>query len=75
MPLFRLLLILFITLPLLELYLLIKVGSVIGVLPTVGLCILTAVLGAGLLRLQGLQTIANIQANMAEALALAPRPP
>lgn len=64
MPLFRLLLVLFIAFPLLELYLLIKVGGMIGVLPTIGLCILTAVLGAALLRLQGLQTLADIQSRL-----------
>lgn len=64
MPVFKILLFLFVTIPLLELYLLIKVGSAIGVLETIMLCIFTAVLGAALLRLQGLQTIANIQIKL-----------
>ena len=61
MVIFRFLVILFISVPLLELYLLIKVGSMIGVLPTVILCLFTAVLGAALLRHQGLQTLARVQ--------------
>lgn len=65
MTLFRILLILFITVPLLELYILIQVGGVIGGLPTIILCILTAVIGAALLRYQGLQTIARVQVKLA----------
>lgn len=53
--------ILFITIPLIELYLLIQVGGLIGILPTLALCILTAALGAGLLRHQGLQTLARVR--------------
>lgn len=58
---FKLLLILFITVPLIELYLLIQVGGLIGILPTLALCVLTAALGAGLLRHQGLQTLARVR--------------
>ncbi|GGH89026.1 membrane protein FxsA [Pseudomonas fluvialis] len=43
-------------LPVLELALLIQVGSAIGVLPTLGLIILSAVLGILLLRVAGLAT-------------------
>lgn len=64
MPLFRLLLILLLTVPLLELALLIQVGSVLGVLPTVLLCIFTAVLGAALIRIQGLQTLQRVQRKL-----------
>lgn len=62
---FRLLFILFITVPLVELYCLIQVGDVLGVIPTIALCIFTAALGAALLRYQGLQTIARIQQRVA----------
>jgi len=61
----RLLLILFLTVPLIEIYLLIQVGSVLGALPTVGLIILTAILGAGLLRLQGFATMQRVRQTMA----------
>lgn len=40
---------------------LIQVGAMIGIFPTLALCILTAALGAGLLRLQGLQTLARVR--------------
>ncbi|MCW8828548.1 MAG: FxsA family protein [Gammaproteobacteria bacterium] len=62
---FRILFTLFILIPLLEIYLLIKVGGTIGALPTVLLVIFTAVLGALLLRHQGLFTYARVQASLA----------
>ena len=46
----------FLTVPIVEIYLLIQVGGLIGALPTIGLVVLTAVIGAVLLRIQGLQT-------------------
>ncbi|RKZ87937.1 MAG: exlusion protein FxsA [Candidatus Parabeggiatoa sp. nov. 1] len=58
---FRSLLLLFIIVPILEIYLLITVGSFIGVLPTVLLVILTAILGTYLLRIQGLATMQKMQ--------------
>jgi UPF0716 protein FxsA len=48
---------LFILLPLAELYLLIEVGSGIGGLSTIALCLLTAAIGGMLVRLQGMQTL------------------
>lgn len=59
-----LLLILFIVLPLTELYFLIKVGGWLGALPTVLLVVFTAVLGAGLVRWQGLATLERVRAAM-----------
>lgn len=53
----RILLLLFVILPLAELWLLIWVGSIIGALPTVALVVSTAVLGVLLLRRQGLDTL------------------
>lgn len=47
---------LFLAIPMVEIYFLIKVGSVIGALPTIGLVVFTALLGAMLLRLQGIAT-------------------
>lgn len=61
----RLLLILFLTVPLIELYLLIKVGGMIGALPTVALVVLTAILGAGLLRWQGFATMQRVRQTLA----------
>jgi UPF0716 protein FxsA len=45
---------LLITLPIAELYVLLKLGSWIGVLPTIALLILKAFIGTALLRMQGL---------------------
>ena len=50
---------LFLIIPLLEMYLLIEVGSHIGSLTTVGLVILTAMVGLALLRRQGLLTFSK----------------
>lgn len=48
-----LLILLFIVLPIVELYALIQVGQSIGVLPTIGLLILDSIVGAFLLRREG----------------------
>ncbi|MBE9563397.1 MAG: FxsA family protein [Proteobacteria bacterium] len=61
---FQFLLLLFIIIPVLEIYLLITVGSVIGGLTTVLLVIFTAILGTYLLRIQGLSTLQKAQTNM-----------
>lgn len=50
--------------PLVEIYLLIQVGSVIGGLPTVLLIILTAIVGVGLLKQQGLSTLMAAQQSL-----------
>jgi UPF0716 protein FxsA len=47
------LLLLFIVVPLLELYVILQVGDAIGVLPTIGLLIVDSVLGALLMRSEG----------------------
>ena len=62
---FRFLFLLFILVPLVEIYLLIQVGSVIGGLPTVLLIILTAIVGVGLLKQQGLSTLMTAQQSLA----------
>ena len=54
---------LFIGIPLIEIYLFIAVGGRIGVWPTIGLVILTALVGTTLLRQQGLATLARAQAE------------
>jgi len=62
---FRSLFILFLLVPLIEIYFLIQVGSVIGAAWTVFLVVATAVIGAGLLRWQGFNTLQRAQASMA----------
>lgn len=54
----------FIAIPILEMYLLIQVGSRIGALPTIGLVVLTATIGIWLLRMQGLATLARLQSRL-----------
>ncbi|HEB56926.1 MAG TPA: FxsA family protein [Gammaproteobacteria bacterium] len=65
MPIFRILFLLFLSIPIIEIYLLIQVGEVIGALPTIFIVVFTAVLGVALLRWQGLVTLTRVQAAMA----------
>ena len=55
---------LFIAIPLVELYLIIKVGGYIGAFWTVMIVIGTAVVGVNLLRMQGFNTLKRAQQNM-----------
>lgn len=52
-------------LPLVELYLLIALGARVGALPTLALCVLTAVAGVVLVRAQGLGVIARVSDALA----------
>ena len=61
---FRWLFAAFLIVPLIEIYLLLTVGSYLGVLPTVALIIFTAVLGVVLIRIQGLLTLYRIQEKL-----------
>jgi UPF0716 protein FxsA len=54
-------LLLFVGAPLVELYFLIRVGAVIGALPTIALSILTAVIGGALVRMQGLAVLMRVR--------------
>ncbi len=58
------LLLLFITVPLIELYLLVKVGEEVGAGPTIALVILTGILGAALARSQGRSILQNLQTDL-----------
>jgi len=60
------LLLLFTIVPLAELFLLVKLGAVVGVGPTVALVIFTGVLGAWLARFQGLSVLRRLGENLAE---------
>jgi UPF0716 protein FxsA len=57
---------LFIIIPLIELYFIIVVGESIGALWTVVLVVLTAIIGVNLLRIQGMSTLTRAQRNMAQ---------
>ena len=63
------LLLLFVFLPMIELYLLIMLGARIGPMPTIGLIVLTGILGATLARQQGLSTLAKIQNELKQGRA------
>lgn len=56
------LLLLFLIVPLIETWVLIQVGSAIGVWSTIALVILTAIIGSQMARFQGLQTLREVQA-------------
>lgn len=60
------LLLLFIGVPLLEMAILIKLGEMIGFWPTIGLVVVTGIIGAFLARMQGLLTLTRIQRELAE---------
>ena len=57
---------LFLLVPLVEIYFLIKVGDVIGAIPTVALVVFTALLGAMLLRFQGFSTLQRTRISLAQ---------
>lgn len=61
---FRILLVLFIVVPAIELWGIITVGKLIGGWPTVGLVILTGFLGAWLAKRQGLQVFRLVQLQL-----------
>ncbi len=61
----RFLLLIFIIVPIVEMWLLIQVGGVIGALPTIAAVLMTAVIGLALLRRQGLSTLLRVNQRMA----------
>lgn len=56
----------FVLLPLIELFILIQVGSWIGAAPTIGLVLLTAAIGILLLRQQGYATLVRAREKVAQ---------
>ena len=61
---FKILFFLFLIVPLVEIAILIQIGKVIGAWPTILLVIITAAIGAGLFRQQGLSTLSRVQAQV-----------
>ncbi len=55
---------LFVTIPIIEIALFIQVGGWLGLWPTLGIVILTAIAGTWLVRAQGLQAMGNIKSNL-----------
>lgn len=63
---FRVLFLLFILVPIIEIALLIQVSEVIGGVATIALVILTALLGARLVKQQGIAAVTQAQSQMAQ---------
>jgi UPF0716 protein FxsA len=59
---------LFTLVPLVELYILIKIGGYLGALPTVALVVLTALLGFVLARFEGLRKLEQIRQSLAQGI-------
>ena len=59
-------LLIFMLIPIVEMWILIEVGGWIGALPTIALVVLTATIGLSLLKQQGLSTVMRARRNMDE---------
>lgn len=57
--------VLLVVVPIIEIVLFIKIGGLIGLLPTIAIVILTALLGSWLLRREGLAALARLEAALA----------
>ncbi len=56
--------VLFVTIPIIEIALFIQVGGWLGLWPTLGIVVLTAILGTFLVRAQGLAAMSEIRSNL-----------
>ena len=61
------LILLFTIVPLLELWLLLTIGKIVGIIPTIGLVLFTGVLGAWLARREGLGIFKKLQTELSQA--------
>lgn len=57
-------LILFVVIPIAEVYVFLQAGEAIGILKTLLLCVLTAIIGGLLVKQQGMETLLKAQKNM-----------
>ncbi len=62
---FGVLVILFLVVPIVELYIIVQVASSVGIFETIGLLILVSVVGAWLVRSQGLTVLGRVQGQLA----------
>ena len=62
------LLFLFILVPLLELYILIKIGGYLGAFPTVALVVFMALLGIVIARIEGLRKLQQIKQSLSQGI-------
>lgn len=65
---FRIFFLIFLLVPLIELYVLIQVGSIIGALPTILLTVVTAIVGASLMKNQGVSTMQRAQQSLSQGV-------
>jgi len=65
----KILFLIFVVVPLIEIYVLIEVGGVIGVVPTIALVVLTAMIGSAMLRQQGFATLKKAQTSLDQGIA------
>ncbi len=63
---FHWLLLAFIVMPLTELYLLVRLSTVVGLGPTILIVVVTGIVGAALARTQGLMALVSIQRDLQE---------
>lgn len=63
---FSLLLILFVTVPLIEVWLIVTAGGVLGPVPTVGIIFVTGIVGAAVARWEGVKALRRVQGALAE---------
>ncbi len=68
MKVMQILFLVFLTVPFIEIYLLLQVGGWLGVFPTVLMVVFTAVLGGWLLRQQGFATWQRFQSSLAQGV-------
>jgi UPF0716 protein FxsA len=61
---FARLFLLFVLVPLIELAVLIRIGNLLGLWPTIGLVVLTGALGAALAKSQGVRVLRSIQMDL-----------
>jgi UPF0716 protein FxsA len=60
------LLLIFLAIPIIEIALFIQVGGLIGLWPTLGLVLLTAIVGSWLVRSQGLSELARLRSSLSD---------
>lgn len=60
------LLIAFIAVPLIEIYLFITIGGIIGTWPTLGIVLVTAIIGSWLVRSQGARELQNLRSSFSD---------
>jgi len=56
----------FVAIPLIEIALFIQIGGAIGLFPTLGVVVLTAIIGSWLVRSQGAREMANLRSSFSE---------